>query len=387
MNRQLKIVITGSSGFIGSNLVLWLENTSDVEVCAIKDRTVETLSKSIVDADIVFHLSGVNRSSDESEFILGNVVYTETLAKLVKKEAVNKGKNITVVFTSSVQATNDTVYGQTKAKAEIALSRAAEAGLVTVFTYRLPNVFGKFARINHNSFVATCCYNLARGLPVKLDDPEKQISLLYIDDLINIFENLIESVRLGDTFGRASEIKTVAPFAVITVGELYHIIKTIAEMRENSLVANTCEGLERALYSTFISYLPIDKFSQRLSVQDDSRGYFTEILKTSNSGQFSCFSIRAGSTRGGHFHHTKTEKFIVVSGKAILRYRNLSTGEYAEFHLDASVPEIVDTVPGWAHEITSDWDQDVIVLLWANELFDNGSPDTFECSLAKLGSK
>jgi UDP-2-acetamido-2,6-beta-L-arabino-hexul-4-ose reductase len=283
------------------------------------------------------------------------------------------GRKIPILYASSSQAALSNPYGASKLAAELLLHDFSNRNDSPVYIFRLPNVFGKWSRPNYNSVVATFCHNLARGIPIHIDDPSASMVLVYIDDVIESFIKLMDGATpVLDTLGFA----TVAPLYTTTVGEIAGLLETFVTSRDTLTMERVGTGFLRALYSTFVSFLPVQSFSYAAKMHGDTRGVFVEMLKTPDSGQFSYFTARAGITRGGHDHHTKTEKFLVIKGEALFRFRHLLTNELVELRTSGSAPQVVDTIPGWTHDITNVGIDEMVVMLWANENFDREKPDT-----------
>jgi UDP-2-acetamido-2,6-beta-L-arabino-hexul-4-ose reductase len=374
-----RVLITGGSGFIGKNLQLRLAGMSNIEVSLFTRQSKSNqLPKLLQDADIVFHLAGVNRPEGIAEFQADNADLSFEVARVLGRLAIESGRQVPVVYASSIQAAQDNPYGVSKRAAERALFRLAEEHVVPVYVLRLPNVFGKWARPEYNSVVATFCHNIARDLPIRIDDPAATLKLVYIDDVIEQFLAIIEARILvpspGDFVPIATEYQT-------TVGALAEQLRVFRESRNSLMPGRVGAGLVRALYATYVSYLPASDFSYCVPRHIDSRGAFVEVLKTPDAGQFSFFTANPGATRGGHYHHSKTEKFLVIAGNAMFRFRHMQTGEEHAISTSGVVPEVVETVPGWTHDITNIGAGEMIVMLWANEVFDPEKPDTFKCSL------
>ncbi len=378
-NTTLNVLITGANGFIGKNLQLHLAERQDVRVvCFTHEHTVAQLPALLRGIDFVFHLAGVNRPKDPQEFILGNVSLTQALCDAVANEAKASKKNIPIIYASSMQVNSDNLYGQSKRAAESALLGLKHDYGTPVHIFRLPNIFGKFCKPNYNSVVATFCHNIAHGLPIRIDDPVVSIYLVYVDDVISSFLQLMDGVDLALD---ADGFVTVSPQYDCTVGELAHLIQSFKDSRTTLMTERVGAGLVRALYSTYISYLPVESFSYAVPQHADRRGLFVEVLKTPDCGQFSYFTSAPGVTRGGHYHHTKTEKFLVIKGEARFRFRHTNTGEVYELVTSGDKAEIVETVPGWAHDITNIGEDEMLVMLWANEVFNRMIPDTYNCEL------
>lgn len=375
----MKVLITGANGFVGKNLHLHLAERKDVQVvCFTRGDDVAQLPVLLQGVDFVFHLAGVNRPRDPQEFVTGNVDLTQALCQAVGAVAVATGKPVPIVYTSSAQAGRDNAYGQSKRGAEDALLEAAHSQKVPVHIFRLPNVFGKWCKPNYNSAVATFCHNVARDLPIQVNDPAAPITLVYVDDVIDRFIQLMDG---ADAAVDAEGFATVAPQYTTTVGELARQIHAFKDSRETLMTERVGTGLVRALYATYVSYLPVELFAYSVPQHADPRGVFVEMLKTPDAGQFSYFTAHPGITRGGHYHHSKTEKFLVIKGQARFKFRHMQTGQAHELVTSGDKPEIVETVPGWTHDITNIGSDEMVVMLWANEVFDRARPDTFACPL------
>jgi UDP-2-acetamido-2,6-beta-L-arabino-hexul-4-ose reductase len=364
----MKVLITGASGFVGQNLVTHLGERSDVEVLRFtRDDSLANLAALVAQVDFVFHLAGVNRPQDPKEFHTGNTDLTRALCAAIS----DSGRRIPVLYTSSSQAELDNAYGTSKRGAEQVLLDLKSTHGSAVHLFRLPNVFGKWARPNYNSAVATFCNNIARDLPIQISDPKARINLVYIDDVVAHFIAVMDGKLAGEPF------VSVSPQYSITVGELAEQLMTFRDSRKSMITEPVGTGLVRALYSTYLSYLPPERFTYEVPKYGDPRGVFVEMLKTRDSGQFSFFTAHPGITRGGHYHHSKTEKFLVIKGTACFRFRHVVSGEFYELITTGEKPEIVETVPGWTHDITNSGTEEMIVMLWANEIFDREAPDTF----------
>jgi len=364
----MKVLVTGADGFVGKNLCVNWQQNPDIGVLKFsRESKLTDLPSLVAQVDFIFHLAGVNRPEDPAEFVSGNTDLTRVLCDAV----ISSGRPVPVLYTSSIQAERENAYGVSKRGAEEALQKLALSHGVPVHLFRLPNVFGKWARPNYNSAVATFCHNIARDLPVQINDCSSLIRMVYIDDVIEHFVAVMEGTLAGDPF------VTVAPEYSISVGELADLLQTFKNSRVTLVTEAVGTGLTRALYSTYLSYLPPESFTYAVPKYGDSRGVFVEMLKTHDSGQFSFFTAHPGITRGGHYHHTKTEKFLVIKGKACFRFRHILTGEFYELFTDGDTPEIVETVPGWSHDITNVGEDEMVAMLWANEIFDRAKPDTY----------
>ena len=376
---MMKVLITGANGFVGKNLQLHLAVRPDVQViCFTRSDDLAQLPVMIQGIDFVFHLAGVNRPLDPAEFVFGNTDLTQALCKVLNTVAETTGKKVPVVYASSTQAAYENAYGNSKRGAEDALLELQRSHSVPVHVFRLPNVFGKWCKPNYNSAVATFCHNIARGLPIQVNDPEAPVTLVYVDDLVERFVQLMDG---GDVAVDADGFATMAPQYTTTVGELSRQFQVFKDSRVTLMTERVGTGLVRALYATYVSYLPVESFAYTVSQYSDPRGVFVEMLKTPDAGQFSFFTAHPGITRGGHYHYSKTEKFLVIKGQARFKFRHMQTGQAHELVTTGDQPEIVETVPGWTHDITNIGTIEMIVMLWANEVFDRARPDTFTCPL------
>lgn len=362
----MKVLVTGAGGFVGKNLLVHLAEHPQYEVDTFgRDDAPATLAGKVANADFIFHLAGVNRPQLVEEFSEGNGVLTRTLCDAV----LAAGRPIPVLFTSSIQASADNAYGASKRAAEDALHELAAGHGSPVYMYRLPNVFGKWCRPNYNSAVATFCHNIVNGLPLTIHDPQAIVRLVYIDDVVADFLRVLAECPTGGE-------RVIAPEYTASVGELAALLEKFKESRQSLVTEAVGSGLARALYSTYISYLRPEQFAYPLTKHEDPRGVFVEMLKTANAGQFSYFTAHPGITRGGHYHHTKTEKFLVIKGHARFGFRHIDTGEAYSLDTHGAMPQVVETVPGWSHDITNVGTEEMIVMLWANEIFDRNAPDT-----------
>jgi UDP-2-acetamido-2,6-beta-L-arabino-hexul-4-ose reductase len=362
-----KIVVTGAEGFIGKNLTVRLNELKTFEVRPIEvAATDEDLRAAVLDADVIVHLAGVNRPKDPAEFMTGN---RDTVASLV--DAVeSSGRRIPIILTSSIRAKEDSPYGLSKKAAEEALLAFADRTGNPVHIFQLPNVFGKWCRPNYNSAVATFCHNIAHGLPIQVNDATTPLSLVYIDDVVAAIIDLVM------TPSQRGGYRQVTPVYETSVGEVAELIARFRDDRREALIETVGAGFPRALYATYVAAMPPESFSYPLISHTDARGSFSEVLKTRTSGQFSYFTAHPGVTRGGHYHHTKTEKFLVVKGEALFRFRHIITGAVHEIRTSGESPVVVETAPGWTHDITNVGEDTLISMLWANEIFDRSHPDT-----------
>ncbi len=363
----MKVLITGSNGFIGKNLMVRLGELEGFETLGFdREDSLEDLEERVGRADAVVHLAGINRPAEVKEFAEGNVDLTVRLCELI---AATRRK-IPLIISSSIQAELANPYGESKRGAEAAGEALAKKTGNPVAIYRLPGVFGKWCRPNYNSVVATFCHNIANDLPIQINDPAAAIRLVYVDDVVAEFIRILDGMPDGLTRGE------VSPVYGITLGELAAQIEAFKNCRETLVSERVGAGMVRALYATYVSYLPPAKFAYDLPKYGDERGVFVEMLKTQDSGQFSFFTAHPGITRGGHYHHTKTEKFLVIKGSARFGFRHVVSGERYEVFTSGDKPQVVETVPGWTHDITNVGQEEMVVMLWANEIFDRARPDT-----------
>jgi UDP-2-acetamido-2,6-beta-L-arabino-hexul-4-ose reductase len=361
----MKVLVTGANGFVGRNLVVRLGEAGHDVLTIGRQDGAGAWQAAAQAAEFVIHLAGVNRPTDAAEFETGNVGLTQQLCETLEIA----GNRAPIIYSSSIQADRDHPYGRSKAAAEAVLLSAADTRLGPVAIFRLPNVFGKWTRPNYNSAVATFCHRIARGQTIEVHDPAAEVRLVYIDDVAEAFLRLVGGkVTTG--------YHEVAPVYETTVGELAGIIRSFPTSREMLVTPRVGTGLVRALYSTYLSYLPVKDFDYQVPIHADPRGRFVEMLKTPDCGQFSYFTAGPGITRGDHYHHSKAEKFLVISGLAHFGFRHIETGECHEIVVEGSEGRIVETIPGWTHNITNVGDGELVVMLWANEIFDRAKPDT-----------
>jgi UDP-2-acetamido-2,6-beta-L-arabino-hexul-4-ose reductase len=369
----MKVLITGSNGFVGKNLSLALTEAGNYEILTFNRGDSPHLFEDRVNqSDYIVHLAGENRPADPQSFKVGNVDLTQSLCQLIGRT----GRSIPLIYSSSLQA-NDSknLYAKSKRSAEAVIQEFSASTKNPVLIYRLANVFGKWIRPNYNSVVGTFCYNIARGLQIQIQDENAVIQLIYIDDVIKDIMTEIKSPRAGSIF------REISPQYAIRVGDLAKQLYEFKNSRNTLISPRVGMGLTRALYSTYVSYLPVEDFSYTVPKYGDERGDYVEMLKTPDCGQFSYFTALPGITRGGHYHQSKTEKFLVISGIARFGFRHLLTGEVHQLFASGDKPEIVETVPGWAHDITNIGNEKLVVILWANEIYNREFPDTFSSKL------
>ncbi|SHM59504.1 capsular polysaccharide biosynthesis protein CapF [Gracilibacillus kekensis] len=365
----MKILITGSNGFIAKNLIAELHNRKYNDLLLFnRDNDLDDLNDHCKEADFVFHLAGINRPEDESEFMEGNYGLTSLLLDRLKE---NDNK-CPVLVTSSTQAELDNPYGKSKRAGEELLFDYGRNNDVQPIVYRLPNVFGKWCKPNYNSAIATFCHNIANGLPIKVNDPNVMLKLVYIDDVINEFVNALEgNPNTVDNYGEIATIHNVK------LGRIVDLIQEFKSSRDNRLIPNMADDFTKKLYSTYLSHLDSEDFSYPLEKHEDDRGSFTEFIRTVDRGQVSVNVSKPGISKGEHWHHTKNEKFLVVSGKGVIRFRKVNSEEVIEYFVSEEKFEVIDIPVGYTHNIENLGDKDMITIMWANELFDPERPDTY----------
>ena len=373
MEKNSPILITGAGGFVGKNLVATLRTAGYTDLMLFeKDDTPETLADYCRRAAFVVHLAGINRPTDPSEFYTGNAGLTDTL--LANLEAA--GNTAPVLVTSSTQAELDNDYGKSKRQAEEAIFAHRRRTGATVYVFRMPGVFGKWCRPNYNSVVATFCHNVAHGLPIQVRDSAFSLPLVYIDDVVACILAAFDGDVMMDR--SATPICHMHPIHEVTLGRLAELILGFAAGRTSLAVPDLAPGsFEKKLYSTYLSYLPSDQFSYPLEMHTDNRGSFTEFLRSPERGQVSINISHPGIVKGNHWHHTKNEKFLVVKGEGVIRFRNIFSKEVIEYHVSGDKLEVVDIPCGYTHNIENVGTEDMVTVMWANEAFDPDHPDTF----------
>lgn len=368
--QSMRVLVTGARGFIGKNLISKLNTREGVEVFSFDvDTPLDKLEEYCRDCDFVYNLAGVNRPEHIEEFMEGNFGFATTLTETLKKY----GNNCPIMNSSSIQAVLDNPYGKSKKAGEDMMSAYGKEAGASIYIYRFPNVFGKWCRPNYNSAVATFCYNIAHGLPIQVNDRNTVMHLVYIDDVVKELLGALD----GHPHINEEGYCYVPVEHEITLGEIVDLLYGFKESRNNLMVPDMTEGsFEKKLYSTYLSYLPEDGFSYPLLMHEDARGSFTEILKSADRGQVSVNISKPGITKGNHWHHTKNEKFVVVSGKGLIRFRKYGSDEVIEYHVSGEKIEVVDIPTGYTHSIVNEGDTDLVTLMWCNECFDPENPDT-----------
>jgi UDP-2-acetamido-2,6-beta-L-arabino-hexul-4-ose reductase len=369
----VKVLVTGAAGFVGRNLVERLKSDDCPEVTEVlefdRDTDDTLLETYCAECGFVFHLAGVNRPETADEFTEGNVDFTLRLIELLRRHA----NTCPVLLSSSTQAALDNPYGRSKRAAEDALHAYGRQAGAMVLIYRLPGLFGKWSRPNYNSVVATFCHNIARDVPITIRDPSTRLPLAYIDDVTDEF---IAALR-GQPNPADDGLHAVPVVCEVALGELARLLQSFRDSRKDLTVPDTADAFMRKLYATYLSYPPTDGFSYLLPTNADDRGSFTEVIRTPDRGQFSVNVIKPGITKGNHWHHTKNEKFVVVSGSGVIRFRKVGEGAVTEYVVSGDSIEVVDIPPGYTHNIENLGATDMVVLMWASECFDPEKPDTY----------
>ncbi|MDY0235317.1 MAG: capsular polysaccharide biosynthesis protein CapF [Gudongella sp.] len=365
----MKILVTGSQGFVGKNLIAELRNRGYDNIFEYtRDTDKSLLEEYTKECDFVYHLAGVNRPKEEKEFMEGNFGFTSELIDLLKKYK-NKAP---ILITSSIQAERDNPYGRSKKVGEDLLFNYSKETGVNVLIYRLANLFGKWSKPNYNSAVSTFCYNIARDIEIQVNDSEVDLSLSYIDDVVKEFINAMEGNPTQD-----EEFCIVPETHKVKLGKIAELIKSFRDSRQDLFIPNMNDLFTKKLYSTYLSYLPEDKFSYELKMNVDKRGSFTEFVKSSDRGQVSVNVSKPEITKGNHWHHTKNEKFLVVSGEGLIRFRKIDSDEIIEYRVSGDKFEVVDIPTGYTHNIINVGDTDLVTVMWANETFDPENSDTY----------
>jgi UDP-2-acetamido-2,6-beta-L-arabino-hexul-4-ose reductase len=370
------VLVTGSNGFIGKNLCSVLRSMECVQLHEYDtNNSMDDLERMLSESDVIVHLAGVNRPKHEQEFDAGNSRLTESICSFLTKS----GKSSKILFSSSIQAELKNPYGQSKLKAEEFIRLYAEKNNARVVVYRFKNLFGKWSRPNYNSVTATFCYNIAHDLHISISEPTKVIELTYIDDVVNAF---VDEIFHNDNYSQhyfsfAPEL----PGYLISLGELAELITSFKKFRETLEVPGFDNTFTKALYATYLSYLDGESFAYPLKIRSDERGCLAEIMKSAKLGQFFVSRTKPGITRGNHYHHTKTEKFMVVEGEAVIRLRLIDSSEVVEHQVSGKKFEVVDIPPGYTHQITNIGNSDLVTLFWASEMFNPDKTDTYFMSV------
>ena len=375
----MKILVTGAKGFIGKNLIEELKRQGHEILAYDIDSTEEQLNEYTKSCEFVYHLAGINRPENPEDFMSGNFGFTSVLLESLKKHE-NKAP---IMPTSSIQAELDNPYGKSKKAGEELLFQYGGENDVIVYVYRFPNVFGKWCRPNYNSAVATFCYNIARNLPIQVNETNPTLTLVYIDDLVKeLVRTLNGEANISDTYDKNQDENehrycSVPEQYQIKLLDIVNMLYSFKKSRKDLYVPDMRDPFTKKLYATYLSYLPEDKFSYELTMHCDTRGSFTEMLKSEERGQVSVNISKPGITKGNHWHSTKNEKFIVVSGKARISFRKIGTEEVITYDVSGDKIEAVDIPPGYTHSITNTGETDLVTVMWANEPFDPNNPDTY----------
>jgi len=365
----MKILVTGAKGFVGKNLIAELRNQGNNDIFEFDIETDKSLLDGFVkECEFVFHLAGVNRPKDEKEFMEGNFGFTSELLSLLKKY----NNKVPVLITSSIQAEKDNAYGISKKAGEDLLFNYSKETEAKVFVYRLQNLFGKWSKPNYNTVVATYCYNIARNLDIQINNPDAVINLCYIDDVIEEFVKALNGCAT-----KQGNYCLVPITHAIKLGELALVIRGFKKSRVDLSVPDMKDELTKKLYSTYLSFLPENEFSYDLKMNCDNRGSFTEFIRTPERGQVSVNVSKPGITKGNHWHHTKNEKFLVVSGKGIIRFRKIESEEIIEYEVSGDRLQVVDIPTGYTHSIVNVGENDLVTVMWVNECFNPDKPDTY----------
>ena len=365
----MKVLITGANGFVGKNLQSFLSLNKEIEVLLYdKESTQEELDKYTKECDFVYHLAGVNRPQDPKEFMEGNFGFTSTLLDKLKK---NNNK-ASIMISSSIQAELDNDYGKSKKAGEDLLFKYGKENDVKVYVYRFPNLFGKWCRPNYNSVIATFCNNVATNQEIVVNDENKELTLAYIDD---VCEEIVKCLNGKST--KEGDFCKVPITYTKKLGYIAELIKSFKENDRGIMVPSTGDDFIKKLYATYISYVPLNEMVVDLTEHRDNRGVFCELVRTEGSGQVSVSTTNPNIVRGGHYHHTKMERFIVIKGKAKIEFEHVLTHEKIEFEVSGDKLQYVTIPVGYQHCINNIGEGELILILWANELFDENKPDTY----------
>ena len=365
----MKILVTGANGFIGKNLIAELHNKKHEVLSYDIDSDAKQLEEYASCCEFVFHLAGVNRPENQDDFMRGNYGFTTVLLENLKKHQ----NRAPIMLSSSIQAELDNPYGKSKKAGEDLIFAYGRDNNVPVYVYRFPNVFGKWCRPNYNSAIATFCHNIARGLPIKVNEANPTLSLVYIDDLIEELTGALVGKAHKDESGYCY-VPHVHNIKLLDIADLLYTFK---ESRGDLSVPDMSDPFIKKLYSTYLSYLPEDQFSYPLKMNIDDRGSFTEIFRTQDRGQMSVNITKPGITKGNHWHHTKNEKFVVVSGRGKISFRKIGSGQIIDYIVSGDKIEVVDIPTGYTHSITNIGETDLVTFMWVNEPYDPQRPDTY----------
>ena len=372
----MKVLVTGASGFVGKNLITTLDNLEGYQVIEFdKNNTLEDLKGFVSESDFVVHLAGINRPENPEDFYRGNAGLTETLCELL----IESGKPVPILVSSSIQAELDNDYGKSKKEGEEILLDYTNKSQVPVYIYRLPNLFGKWTKPFYNSVVATWSYQIAHDEEITVDNPNHEMTLVYIDDLV---EEIIKATKDEGNRFEGSYFKVPVEYKT-DLGEISTLLKSFKESRNNRFIPNMNDPLTKKLYSTYLNYLPENKFSYPLVMHTDDRGSFSEFIKSDYSGQVSINISKAHVTKGEHWHHSKNEKFLVVKGQGLIQFRDIFSDEIIKYYVSDEKLEVVDIPTGYTHNIVNLGEEDMITVMWVNEPYDPNNPDTFVMDVEK----
>lgn len=364
----MNILVTGSNGFIGKNLLDWLKRDVAHSIIPIqRESSSSALEAGLAQADCVIHLAGVNRPQSEGEFRTGNVDFTTEICRIL----LGSGRATPLLFASSTQALLDNAYGASKRAAEDILTDYAQKSGAAVLIYRLTNVFGKWCRPHYNSVVATFCHSIARDEPITISDPARELSLVHVDDVVRAFLAELRALPRGGVHWR-----DVTPHRQIRLGQLADLLRSFRQSRQTLVIPDFSDPFTHTLYSVYLSYLPTDAFAYNLQKKSDPRGSLAEFVKSAHFGQIFVSRTLPGITRGHHYHQVKTEKFLVLEGEATVRFRKIGSDELLEYPVKGDEYRVVDIPPGYTHSIENTGDGELVTLFWASELFNPDKPDT-----------
>ena len=366
---MMKILVTGSAGFIGLNLVSVLRRMNDISVLQYDvNNREEDLQEALGECKVIFHLAGVNRPADDSEFAAVNTGLTAKICESLRK----LGRTPRIVLSSSTQAELNNPYGASKKAAEEVLKRFHQETCANIVVYRLPGVFGKWSRPNYNTVVATFCYNIARDLPIQISNENNALQLVYIDDVVHAFISELQPEQTENSY----RIAQVSPIYEVTLGNLAELIRSFRKSHDTLMLPDIEDNLTKCLYATYLSFLQLDDFSYQLPKIEDQRGVLAEFIKSPSIGQIFVSRTKPGISRGNHYHHTKVEKFLVLEGEGIIRFRNINSDEILSYPVKGKDLKVVDIPPGYTHSIENVGTSEMIVLFWASEMYDSTKPDT-----------
>lgn len=365
----MKILVTGSKGFVGKNLMATLSHLDYDVVTFNREDSIESLNERLEGVEFVVHLAGANRPVNTDDFYSINANLTQSLIEVIE----SSGRAIPILLSSSIQALNDSDYGKSKLAGEQVIIDYSKRTGADVFIYRYPNLFGKWSQPNYNTVIATWCHNISRDLPIQVNDPSVEIELVYIDDVVTEILNAMN--------GKANKVEdnyySVPQSSKVTLGEIHQLLVSFKESRETLFIPNMSKGFETQLYSTYLSFLPVDKFSYPLTMHKDERGSFTEFIKSNDRGQVSINISKPGITKGEHWHHSKNEKFLVVKGSGMIQLRDINGNQVIEYNVSGDKLEVIDIPTGYTHNIINTYDEDMVTVMWVNEPFDPDHSDTY----------